>query len=349
MKVAIIIPRIVQLGPIKVIEALVNTLVKEKDIHIEVYYLNKDVDNQINMKVPTKKFSLRNFCFSEFDIIHTTGIRPDLLAFLYRRRIKYHISTIHNFVFTDLAFTYNRFISLIFGYIWLIIWKRADKLVCVSATMKVYYEKWFCPSKLEVIHNGISLNQNYLMPDRDIVNEIENFRSRGLKIIGTASILTKRKGIEQVLNLISMKPEYAFVVIGDGKEYKKLVRIAKQLKISDRCLFCGFRSQAKKYFSLFDIFVSPSRSEGFGLALVEAVQQMVPVICSDLKVFKELFNSNEITFFKLDDKLSLIQALKTSEKNGKEKCKSAIESAKNKYSPELMAENYYKLYRSFSA
>ncbi len=90
----------------------------------------------------------------------------------------------------------------------------------------------------------------------------------------------------------------------------------------------------------------PSRSEGFGLALIEAVQQKVPVICSDIEVFKELFNNDEVTFFRLDNKNSMIDALKEVSESGSKKAALAYSGFKNKYADILMAERYNELYHS---
>ena len=346
MRVAIIIPRLEELGPVKSIQALVNSLCEIEKLQIKVFYIDKSVDPRIKMMVPVERLDPGKFRFGDYDIINTNGIRPDLFAFINRKKIKYHISTIRNFVFDDLTFTYNRLVSLIFGNVWLILWRRADKLVCVSKAMKSYYEKWFSSSKLEVIYNGISETDNSLMPDDDIIQIIGGFRSQGLKVIGCAGILTKRKGIDQILNVLAEEKEFSLVIIGKGKKLLSLQHLAKKLKISDRCLFSGFRSNAVNYFRYFDFFAMPSRSEGFGRALIEAVQQKVPVVCSDIEVFKELFNGDEAIFFKLDDKASLASALRQAEENGKSKVEMAYSRYKNEYSDMIVAKKYYELYQS---
>lgn len=346
MRVAIIIPRLDQLGPVKVMQALVNSLSETDELQIKVFYIDKNIDTQVKMMVPVERLDPEKFCFSDYDIVHTNGIRPDLFAFLHRKNIRYHISTIHNFVFDDLKFTYNRLISWLFGNIWLILWKRADKLVCVSAAMKSYYAKWFSLSKLEVIYNGIDEPDNSFTPDYDFIQTIKNFRSKGLNVLVSAGILTRRKGIDQILNLVAAEKGLALVIIGNGKEFSKLLQVAKNLKIADRCLFCGFKSNAVYYFRYFDFFLMPSRSEGFGLTLIEAVQQKVPVICSDLEVFKELFNEDELTFFKLEDLASLAKAIITATETGNKKADLAYKRYLNIYTARLMAKRYYDLYKS---
>ena len=334
------------LGPVKVIETLVNALIDFKELSIKVFYLDKRIDQKIKMKVSVEQLNWWKFQFNDFDILHTNGIRPDLFAFLNRKKIKYHISSIHNFVFEDLASTYNKFISFLFGNIWLQLWKRADKLVCVSETMKKYYSNWFSSLKMVLIYNGIAGTDNSLVPDNYIIQAIDRFHSKGLKVIGFAGTLTKIKGIDQAIRLLSVKQKYALIMLGDGRVRNKLQQLIINLDVSDRCLLCGFRSSAAIYFKYFDYFIMPSRSEGFGLALVEAVQQKVPVICSDIEVFKELFNEEEVTFFKLDDINSLSDALKESVEKGKMKAEMAYKKCINNYTAAIMAKSYYDLYQS---
>jgi glycosyltransferase involved in cell wall biosynthesis len=346
VRVAIIVSRIDQLGPVKVIQNLVNELSRIEGLIIKVFYLDKNVDQKINMDVPVERLERRNFCFAEYDIIHTNGIRPDLFAFLNRKKIKYHISTIHNFVFDDLAFTYNRLISFLFGNIWLILWRRADKLVCVSKAMKTYYSKWYSLSKLIVIYNGIAQTDNTFQPDYEIIRSIESYRSKGLKVIVSVGNLTKRKGIDQILHLVAEEKELALMILGDGKELPKLVKLSKKLNITDRCNFCGFQVNAVNYLKHFDFYIMPSRSEGFGLALIEAVQQKIPVICSDIQVFEELLTNEEVTFFKPGDLTSLSEALKMADRTGIKKTDLAYTRYLNNYTDKLMAKHYFELYQS---
>jgi len=346
IRIAIIVPRLEALGPVIVMQNLVNTLYDNEDFSVKVFYLDSKVDRNVRMSVPVERFNTKKFSFTDFDIVHTNGFRPDLLAFLNRNRIKYHISTIHNFVFEDLEFTYNKFISCLIGNIWLFLWKRADKLVCVSNTLKTHYLKWFSPAKMEVIYNGIPETNNHYKPDADVIQSIGKFHSKGLKVLGCAGILTKRKGIDQVLHLIAAETGLAAVIIGDGKELSDLKRLAVKLDVSDRCEFCGFRSNAVVYFRYFDFFIMPSRSEGFGLALIEAIQQKIPVICSDVAVFRELFHEDEVTFFKSEDLPSLVSALSTAEETGKSKTDLAFTRYLNNYTDNLMTKSYSTLYQS---
>lgn len=346
--IAIIIPRIAQLGPVKVIQTLVNSLSLNPGLKIKLIYLDSDVDKEMKFWVPVEKYDGRSFKFENFDIIHTNGIRPDYLAYKNRKRIKFHISTIHNFVFEDLAYTYNRAISFLFGRIWLHLWNRTDKLVCVSDSLKEYYDRWFSSDKLELIYNGVSEADYKVLPDDDFFDKVKLFKSGKLKIIGASGVITKIKGFNQLLHLIASEQNLALIILGDGKELSTLKSLARRLRIDERCYFTGFRSDAVKYYKYFDYFIMPSHSEGFGLSLVEAVQQKVPVICSDIPVFRELFNDKEVTFFEPDNISSLVQAMKQAMLEGVRKVDLAFQRYEANYTDLLMAKHYLDLYQSAS-
>ncbi len=346
MKVAIIVPSLAHSGPVLVMKYLTDELLENYKINVRVYYLDKKVDPGLEIKVPYERLSLRKFPFDDFDIIHTNGLRPDLIAFLKRKKIKYHISTIHNFVFQDLSFRYPNIVSWLIAIIWLILWRRTDKLICVSATMKAYYMQWFPETKLTVIHNGIPEYGTYSKPDNDIIEIIDHYHSKGFIVVGVACNLNRGKGIDVLLKHIATDNEFALVIIGTGPDLKNLKEIVRKLKLNDRCNFPGFKSFAVKYLNYMDLFLVPSRSEGFCLSLVEAVQQKVPVVCSDIPVFRELFNNEEVTFFNLDTTISLATAIQTAKRNCKSKIDLAYQKFKVRYTSKVMAQKYMELYQS---
>jgi glycosyltransferase involved in cell wall biosynthesis len=90
----------------------------------------------------------------------------------------------------------------------------------------------------------------------------------------------------------------------------------------------------------------PSRSEGFGLALIEAVQQRIPVICSDIDVFKELFTADEVTFFRSGNQADLSSAFSIASETRKTKTRQAYTRYQDNYTASSMARHYHKLYES---
>ena len=69
--------------------------------------------------------------------------------------------------------------------------------------------------------------------------------------------------------------------------------------------FTKNKKQAFYYFNNAFTYVFPSIDEGFGIPLIEAMRAQVPVICSDIEVFKEI-GDDSVVYFK---KQSLIGGL----------------------------------------
>jgi glycosyltransferase involved in cell wall biosynthesis len=70
-------------------------------------------------------------------------------------------------------------------------------------------------------------------------------------------------------------------IIGSGELESYLRNLASELKIESSVFFLGWQSNPFKFMSRADIFVLPSLTESFGLALLEAMACRVPVIATD--------------------------------------------------------------------
>ena len=60
---------------------------------------------------------------------------------------------------------------------------------------------------------------------------------------------------------------------------------------------------ADLYFNNAFLYVFPSTNEGFGIPIIEAFSYSVPVVCSDIAVFKEIGNE-AVSFFKVKSYMS---------------------------------------------
>jgi glycosyltransferase involved in cell wall biosynthesis len=99
------------------------------------------------------------------------------------------------------------------------------------------------------------------------------------------------------------------VVIGDGPEKNILQDLSVSLGVDSRCVFISSIPYAHQCNVFFDIFAMPSRSEGFGLALIEAALHSKKIVCSDIPIFRELFDEDAVSFFELDDIVGLNAAV----------------------------------------
>jgi glycosyltransferase involved in cell wall biosynthesis len=146
--------------------------------------------------------------------------------------------------------------------------------------------------------------------------------------------------------MLTTWPEAALLLVGDGKDLPELLSLSRRKGVQDRCLFLGPRANVQGYFQFLDVYAMTSRSEAFGLSLVEAVSAGVPVACSDIPSFRELFNETEVTFFELENIESLKRAILTAIAEKKENTMRAQRRFLHHYTSEKMAENYLALYEA---
>lgn len=134
--------------------------------------------------------------------------------------------------------------------------------------------------RIHITYNGIDFD---LFQSGKSKNDI--FRELCIKgekiIIGTVANFRKLKRIDILIKSLKeiRNKDYMCIIIGDGPEKKNLVRLTKELGLSEKIMFIGSRENIFDYLQIFDIFVLPSDiSESFGNSAVEAMGFGVPSI-----------------------------------------------------------------------
>lgn len=353
MKIAFILPSLAKKGPIIVAKDIIDVLINYEEItKIVVYYFDDIVE--LNFACTTEKIRFNEkIDFDYFDIIHTHMLRPDLYIFKNKllgniKKAKI-VTTLHQYNFVNLQYELNSKIKAYFvSQIWNIFLSKHDSIVTLSKDMMSYYQKQLLvnKNKLEFIYNGRPIQDidNYTVKD-DIFDSIPP----NSIIIGTSCLLTKRKGLEQVIKVMPQIPNLYFMVLGNGVEESNLKKLAESLDVDNRCIFLGFKNNPFNYYKYFDIFILPSRGEGFPLALLEAASMKKAIISSNLNICKEAFTEKEIAFFELDNLQDLKDKILFAYKNKNYFEKNVHKAFMVKYSSEVMGNNYLKLYKQISS
>lgn len=73
-------------------------------------------------------------------------------------------------------------------------------------------------------------------------------------------------------------PEWRLYLVGEGPEKKHLDFLAGDLGVKEKVVFCGWSTDPYIWFNQCDIFAFPSRYEGFGMTLGEALSCGVPCV-----------------------------------------------------------------------
>lgn len=95
------------------------------------------------------------------------------------------------------------------------------------------------------------------------------------------------------------KENAVLLLIGDGEKMQEIQRLAEEMKISDRIIFAGVRSDVSKLYSAMDVFCLPSYYEGMPLVAWEAQSNGLPCLFADT-ITKEAAVKDNVKFLSLD-------------------------------------------------
>lgn len=344
MKIAFIVPSLSNKGPVIVVHTLVKYLLLWGE-KVVVYYF--DDICQLDFECQTIHITPNTIIpFDDYDIVHSHMYRCDKYLYKWRKHIHRAktVTTIHQDIFSNLKASYNIIVALIFTPIWLLYIRKINKAIPISDSIKRLYASQV-PNIGNVIYNGVCVDYNEKNVDVDVANTISKFKGNSV-LIGAYAYITVRKGLDMIISLLYRRKDLKAVIIGEGPAKEFLMKYSKKMNVVDRVLFLPYLKSPYNYLQLIDLYAMPSRSEGFGLAMVEAAYTKTPIICSNIPVFHEIFDESEVNYFELEDIGSLSNAVDRAIKTSKEKSAYAYTKACNMFSGQNMAHNYLSLYKT---
>lgn len=183
---------------------------------------------------------------------------------------------------------------------------RAEQIVAVSrqtADDLIHYFE-IPATKIHVVYNGVGEQFHPVSPsEQEVFRERKGLPSRYLLYLGT---LEPRKNLELLVQAFArwkrqhpLDSEEVKLVLAGGKGwfFQEIFAAVKELEMEDEVLFPGFvpAKELPGWYSAAELFVFPSRFEGFGLPVLEAMACGVPVLCSDAGSLVELVQDTAYT------------------------------------------------------
>ena len=231
---------------------------------------------------------------------------------------------------------------------WKMALKRTDFLTALSHFLLDRAKKKYGFTGPKVlVPNGVDVSffsaVSRIEQTEEVLRKIH--KKSGEILLVTVSRLVHKNAIDDVVSSMVYLPTHIrFIILGNGPEIHNLKRQVKKLALSERVSFIGFISHRDlpSYLHQCDIFVRPSRSEGFGNSFIEAMAARIPVIATPVGGIPDFLDDRETGIFCApDDPKSVAEAVKTilSEKSLREHMiSSAFNRVSNLYDWSRIAE-----------
>lgn len=212
------------------------------------------------------------------------GLSNELPLNIHRSRVK-SVVTIHDLIFLRYPQFYHLIDRAIYAYKFRQACLHADKIVAISECTKKDIMHFFnIPAdKISVIYQSCDpafgqpvgevkkteVKQKYLLPDRFILN--------------VGSIEERKNILTAVKTLPSLPAEVHLVIVGRRTTYTREVerfvwseRLENRVHIINNLPF----DDLPALYQCAELFVYPSRFEGFGIPIIEALQSGIPVVAT---------------------------------------------------------------------
>ena len=239
-----------------------------------------------------KIFNIFNKEINNADIVHVHDIfylSPFFASLIARLKKKpiilmQHVKTVkHSKWFVNLIQwivrkTYGRFIA-----------NSSKKILVCNEDVGKWVNK---PEKINFIENSVDINLFKPVEYKDKIKLRKKYNLPINKpIIIFVGRLVEVKGFDKLFE--ARNKDYFILFIGDGKS-------SDLMKKDKNTLFLQSMDQnkLKEFYQASDIFCLPSKSEGFPLTVLEAMASGLPIIVSDLPVYKKHLDTSNILIIK---------------------------------------------------
>lgn len=254
----------------------------------------------------------------DFDIIHS-----------HERNYTQEVLTLHSFSYYEGLEKYTflrkidqKYLSLrSLLYLWLE--RRQMKtpwLISVSTAISKDVEKnYHRTGNVVEIPPGVDLtifDGRSIDAMREQARKEKNIKENELAVLFVGSAF-QRKGLDRLIPAIT--EGMRLLVVGKGDHIPKFKKMIKAHHCGQRVSMEGITDNVIKYYALADVVVLPSRSEAFGMSILEGMACGLPVIVSHNSGIADLIRHGENGFLmkKASELPELLELMRSGEKRRK--------------------------------
>lgn len=284
----------------------------------------------------------------KIDIFH--GLSNELPLNIHQSEVK-SIVTIHDLIFLRYPQYYHSIDRKIYTYKFRKACENADKIIAISeCTKRDIIEFFRIPAdKIEVVYQGC---------DPSFIHPVAEEKKREVRakyqlpdhyILNVGSIEERKNALSAVQALMMLPEQIHLVIVGRHTEYTdKVEHFIKENKLEERVHIISNVpfDDLPAFYQLAEIFVYPSRFEGFGIPIIEALYSGIPVVAATGSCLEEAGGPDSI-YVHSDDIKGMADALKQIYTDPERK-KNMIEkghSFAKRFSEEKQAEEILNIYK----
>ena len=167
--------------------------------------------------------------------------------------------------------------------------RRADRVISISEVTTERFQSWagLPANRLRLLPCIVDLDQFQPgPPDPALIARYGLAGKRVLFTFGRLVSAERAKGMDEVMQampaLLADNPDLVYLIGGGGPDRPRREAKAKSLGIGDRVIFAGRIAEEEKvaHYRIAEAYVMPSRGEGFGIVILEAMACGIPALAS---------------------------------------------------------------------
>ena len=190
--------------------------------------------------------------------------------------------------------------------------RGVDAVVAISEGVRaVLVSGGVNPARIEVIRSGVEV-EDFADLDHMRASARASFGVEdGVAMLAVVAALEYRKGHDVLLEAVAAmrQPRVRLYCAGEGSRAQALQAHAKDLGLAERVTFLGRVDDVRPILAAADVVVMPSRQEGLGVAVLEAMAAGRPVVASDVGGLPEALGRDAGILVRAEDVLALREAL----------------------------------------
>lgn len=231
------------------------------------------------------------------------------------------------------------------------IYTKYRKIICITNETEKNLINWIpsIKNKTVVINNGIN-NKIFELSDNLDLRKMYSLKPTDRLLLCVGGFRHQKNQELLVRSMKLLSDNYKLFFIGSGALEKFNKNLTEELLLTERIFFLGMQSNVERYYKSCDLFVLPSKWEGFGLVAAEAMAAGLSVLVSDVPGLSNVVGNAGLKF-ESENVKDLVEKINYIFENSKEK-NARIQTGLirvNDFSIEKMANKYLDVYKQLKS